>query len=72
MSNKPPALDARLTTTLAEINEFIDARAADVKSRTPGVPVEVIRNLLTHGLCPCGAYRDIRAKDDAEVAQASA
>ncbi len=64
--NRPLPLDERIKTLRAEIDAFIDARAAEIKKTTPGVPEVVIRNLLTarSGNCQCRQYLQVKAQDD--------
>ena len=55
-----PLLD-RITEIRAEADAWIDAEAAKVKEQNPGLPIAVIRNLLTNrsGNCQCAAVRRI-------------
>ena len=55
-----PLLD-RITEIRAEADKWIDADAAKVKEQNPGLPIAVIRNLLTNrsGNCQCSAVRRI-------------
>jgi hypothetical protein len=55
---RPLMLEARIQKIRAEINAIIDARAEIVARESPGVPVGVIRNLLTARApaCPCAQY----------------
>ena len=66
---EPKPMNANLTLTLdhrirqirAEIDTIIDAKAKAVARQSPGVPLDVIRNLLTAraGACPCAQYLEI-------------
>jgi hypothetical protein len=53
-----PTLEERISELRAEIEAIIDARAAAVAKGSPGVPVDVVRNLLTARApaCPCSQY----------------
>lgn len=55
-----PLLD-RITEIRAECDAWIDTAAAKVKAENPGLPIAVIRNLLTNrsGNCQCAAVRRI-------------
>ena len=56
--SRPPPLESRITELRAEIEAVIDARAQAVARESPGVPIGVIRNLLTARApaCPCTQY----------------
>jgi hypothetical protein len=58
---RPPMLEDRIQKMRAEINAIIDAKAEAVASESPGVPLGVIRNLLTARApaCPCAQYLEI-------------
>jgi hypothetical protein len=43
----------------AKIEGFIDQLVAEEKAKTPNQPVQVLRQLLMRGLCPCAAARRI-------------
>jgi hypothetical protein len=72
--NRNPPLDERIASIRAEIDAFIDERAAEIKKTCEGVPELVIRNLLTAraGGCQCSAYMQIKKQDDEEAARESA
>jgi hypothetical protein len=61
--NASPALplEGRIKQLRAEIDAIIDAKAEAVARQSPGVPLGVIRNLLTAraGACPCAQYLEI-------------
>lgn len=66
LNRTPPPLDENKVQALqAEINAFIDARAAEMKKTCEGVPVQVLRNILTNrsGGCECRAYQQIKQQD---------
>jgi len=71
--SRTPPLDERIKDIRAEIDAFIDARAAHIKETCEGVPVEVIRNLITarSGGCQCAAYLDLKTKDAEEAERAA-
>jgi hypothetical protein len=60
-------LEARIKQIRADIDAIIDAKAMAVARQSPGVPLGVIRNLLTAraGACSCAQYLEI-AGDGAE------
>lgn len=51
-------LEDRIKQIRADIDAIVDARAAAVAKDSPGVPLGVIRNLLTARApaCPCAQY----------------
>ena len=59
-SNVPSqkSLTERIREIRAEANAFIDARAEQLAKESPGVPVGVLRNLITSraGGCECRQY----------------
>jgi hypothetical protein len=57
-STRPMMLEDRIQKIRAEINAIIDAKAEAVARESPGVPLGVIRNLLTARApaCPCAQY----------------
>ncbi len=60
-STRTPPLEHRIRQIRADIDAIIDARAEAVARESPGVPLGVIRNLLTARApaCPCGQYLEI-------------
>lgn len=56
-----PPLDERIRQIRTEIDAIIDARAEAVAKQSPGVPLGVIRGLLTARApaCPCAQYLEI-------------
>jgi hypothetical protein len=66
-SPKTLPLEERIRSIRAEIDAFIDERAAEEKKTCEGVPVGVIRNLLTARSdgCQCRAYLQVAEKDKA-------
>jgi hypothetical protein len=56
--SRTPSLESRIAELRAEIDAIVDARAKSVAKESPGVPVGVIRNLLTARApaCPCTQY----------------
>jgi len=56
-----PTLEERIREIRAEIEAIIDTRAMAVTTESPGVPVGVIRNLLTARApaCPCAQYLEL-------------
>lgn len=65
MSTPRTPLDERIRQIRSDIDSIIEARAEAVAKHSPGVPVAVIRNLLTaHApACRCAQYLDILDKD---------
>ena len=59
-----PPLEERIKQIRADIDAIIDARAAAVAKESPGVPLGVIRNLLTARApaCPCAQYLELDTK----------
>lgn len=55
---RTPSLESRINELRAEIEAIIDGRAQAVARESPGVPVGVIRGLLTARApaCPCTQY----------------
>jgi hypothetical protein len=62
---KPPplpekTLEERIADHRAELDAFMDAKALEVKKECPGVPLEVVRGILTkHFSCQCQAVLTI-------------
>jgi len=56
-----PTLEDRVTQIRSEIDAIVDARAEAVARQSPGVPLGVIRNLLTAraGVCRCAQYLEL-------------
>ena len=56
-----PPLEDRIKQIRADIDAIIDAQAEAVAKQSPGVPLGVIRNLLTARApaCPCSQYLEI-------------
>lgn len=54
-------LEDRISEIRADINAIIDARAQAVAGENPGVPLGVIRKLLTARApaCPCAQYLEL-------------
>jgi hypothetical protein len=55
------SLEQRIKQLRAEIDTIIDARAEAVARQSPGVPLEVIRNLLVARApaCRCAQYLEM-------------
>jgi hypothetical protein len=60
---RAPPLEDRIKQIRSDIAAIIDAKAEAVAKETPGVPIGVIRNLLTARApaCPCAQYLEITA-----------
>ncbi len=58
-------LEDRVRQIRSEIDAIVDARAEAVAKQSPGVPLGVIRNLLTAraGICRCAQYLDLTSDD---------
>jgi len=54
-------LEDRIREIRADINAVVEARAQAVARESPGVPLGVIRNLLTARApaCPCAQYLEL-------------
>ena len=67
---RPTPLDEQIKTVRDNIEAFVDARVAELKNVSPGVPEGVLRNILTgrSGGCACEAYLWIKQKDDEAAA----
>ena len=59
-----PTLEQRIRQIRADIDALIDARAQAVARESPGVPIGVIRNMLTARApaCPCAQYLELFAE----------
>lgn len=59
------SLEQKIKQLRAEIEGIIDARAESIARDSPGVPLGVIRNLLTARApaCPCRQYLKLRTDD---------
>ncbi len=59
-----PPLEERIRQIRADIDAIVDARAEAVAKESPGVPLGVIRNLMTARApaCPCGQYLEMRGE----------
>lgn len=58
-------LEERIKAIRAEVNAFVEARAAAVAKESPGVPIGVIRNLLTARApaCACAQYLELNREE---------
>jgi hypothetical protein len=58
---RTPPLEDRIKQIRSDIAAIIDAKAEAAAKESPGVPVGVIRNLLTARApaCPCTQYLEI-------------
>jgi hypothetical protein len=66
LKTNPPKipLEERIHALRAEIDSEIDKRAEEIKKAMEGVPVQVIRNILTKSSgCQCAALLEIQASD---------
>ncbi len=56
-----PAIEQRIRQIRADIDALIDARAQAVARDSPGVPIGVIRNMLTARApaCSCAQYLEL-------------
>jgi hypothetical protein len=61
---RTPQLEERIRLLRAEIETIVDAKAEAVAKQNPGVPLEVIRSLLTARApsCPCAQYLELNAE----------
>jgi hypothetical protein len=60
-----PPLEHRIKQIRADIDAIIDAKVQAVAKESPGVPLGVIRNLLTARAptCSCAQYLEIAGAD---------
>ena len=63
-ATRVPTLEDRIKEIRAEIETIIDAQTKMVARESPGVPADVIRNLLTarSSACPCAQYLELNRK----------
>ncbi len=62
--NRTQPLEDQIKQIRADIEAIISARAEVVARQSPGVPLGVIRNLLTARApaCPCAQYLELRGE----------
>ena len=62
--NRTPALEERIKQIRADIDAIITAKAEAVARESPGVPLGVVRNLLTARApaCPCAQYLELNGR----------
>jgi hypothetical protein len=60
-------LEDRIEGIRAEIDKLIDAKSKAISKESPGVPIDVIRGLITArgGNCQCRQWLEIKSTDDA-------
>ena len=58
---RTPPLEEKIRQIRADIEAIVNARAEAVARQSPGVPLGVIRNLLTARAptCPCAQYLEL-------------
>ncbi len=63
-STRPIPLEDRIKQLRADIEAIISARVEVVAKESPGVPIGVIRNLLTARAptCPCAQYLELNGE----------
>lgn len=63
-SASPPTLEEKIRELRAEIDALVDARARAAALGSPGVPIGVIRNMLTARApaCSCAQYLELFAE----------
>lgn len=61
---RAPTLEERIRHVRADIETIIAARVERVAKESPGVPPDVIRNLLTARApaCPCAQYLALNSR----------
>jgi hypothetical protein len=66
-----PPLEDRIKQIRADIDTIIDARAQAVAKESPGVPLGVIRSLLTARApaCPCAQYLQLGGESAKDARQ---
>jgi hypothetical protein len=59
-----PSLEDRVRAFRDEMDAFIDAKAEELKAESPGVPVAVLRNILTNRSfgCQCQAVLNLESQ----------
>jgi hypothetical protein len=64
-TTRKPALEQRIKELRSDIDAIIDERARAVAKDTPGVPLGVIKNLLTARApaCPCAQYLQLNREE---------
>jgi hypothetical protein len=59
----PPLEDlrSRIESIRAEADAFLDAKAEELKAQTPGVPLQILRNIITNRSfgCQCQAILNL-------------
>jgi hypothetical protein len=62
-SKTPPLEDlrSRIESIRAEADAFLDAKAEELKAQTPGVPLQILRNIITNRSfgCQCQAILNL-------------
>ncbi|MEH2627077.1 hypothetical protein V1292_005132 [Bradyrhizobium sp. AZCC 1719] len=61
IKQKTPSLEDRIRQIRAEADAFIDAKAEELAAKTPGVPLQVLRNIITNRSfgCQCQAILNL-------------
>lgn len=64
-STRPAPLERRIEQLRADIEAIVDARVKAVAKESPGVPIGVIRNLLTARApaCLCSQYLELSGEE---------
>ena len=61
LKSTKPSLEDRVRAFRDELDGIIDAKAEELKAQTPGVPIGVLRNVLTNRSfgCQCQAVLNL-------------
>jgi hypothetical protein len=62
---RPEPLEDRILALRAEIEAMIDAKVIELKKTCEGVPIQVLRNLISNRApnCPCAQALDLLRSD---------
>jgi len=58
-------LEDRIAAFHAELERYIEGKVEEMKRESPGVPVQVLRNLVSHRApgCPCRQAEELLRSD---------
>jgi hypothetical protein len=56
---KLPSLRERVEALRVDVDNYVDARVAEIKKDCPGLPDGTIRNTLVRGNCHCASFLDL-------------
>jgi hypothetical protein len=60
-TQQPEPLDERIEAFRAELERFIDGKIEEMRKECPGVPAQVLRNLVSNRApgCPCLQVKEL-------------